>query len=157
MLPEEECQTDFFRKMSVKNLEQCGTLAEQLISLRTDLDRSNLNVMRMQRQRCYSLNPPCESVFSPKPEEPPRPMKMDQATTTHSRKESLATDARLNQSQQEINRSFVVSKKKDTSNTQYKATSTNRMMPPRAPLVAKYNSNSKNTSFKEYGMVNNDK
>jgi hypothetical protein len=147
MLPEEECQTDFFRKMSVKNLEQCGTLAEQLISLRTDLDRSNLNVMRMQRQRCNSLNPTYESVLSPKPEEPPKPMKMDQTTASHSRKESFGTDTRLNQSHQEINRSSIINKRKDISNTQSKNTLANRMMPPRAPLVAKYNSNSKNMSF----------
>ena len=144
---EDTLQAEFFRKMSVKNLEQCGTLAEQLICLRSDLDRSNLNVLKMQRIRCNSISPSAETVFSPKPQEPPHPIKMDWNSVVHSRKDSNFPDSRLNQSQQEINQSFTLSRRREIVAGQYKIGSISRMMPPRAPLVAKYNSNNKSASL----------
>lgn len=56
-LAEEGEQTEYFKKLSDRNLEQCGTLAEQLICLRSDLDRSRFDVLRIQRLNSASQPP----------------------------------------------------------------------------------------------------
>ena len=48
-------QTEYFKKLSDQNLEQCGTLAEQLICLRNDLDKSHFDILRIQRERSNSF------------------------------------------------------------------------------------------------------
>ena len=37
--------------MSKENIEQCGTLAEQLICLRNDLDKSHFDILRIKRKK----------------------------------------------------------------------------------------------------------
>jgi len=43
------------KKMSVKNLEQCGRMAEQLICLRNDLDHSHFSILKMKKQSANIL------------------------------------------------------------------------------------------------------
>jgi hypothetical protein len=83
---EEGEQTEYFKKLSDRNLEQCGTLAEQLICLRNDLDRSRFDVLRIQRQRSSSLRQgknssmEIESEINSEfiePEVPPQPAKIE--------------------------------------------------------------------------------
>lgn len=47
---------EYFRRMSAKNLEQCGTLAEQLICLRNDLDKSHFDMLKIKKQSTSSLS-----------------------------------------------------------------------------------------------------
>ena len=79
----DEHQIDYFKKMSAKNLEQFGSLAEQLICLRNDLDKSHFDIMKIQRQKSVSTENNIESTFDSKynkqdmeilrPEQPPCP------------------------------------------------------------------------------------
>ncbi len=148
-------KSEFFKKQSQKSLEQCGTLAEQLICLRNDLDRSHFDMIKIQRQRStsltsyYSCSPSLpltksESEFELlMPEEPPRPTQPDsRVTLKHSRQSSQDSDL--------VNRSFVQQKKKSLASTKslnvsdcQPGTRSAKLLPPRAPLVSHYHSNSK--------------
>jgi len=165
-LPDEisDRQTEFFKKMSEKNLEQAGTLAEQLICLRSDLDRSHFDILRIQRQRSTSLSA-CGTYTSElglkksesdcellKPNiHPPKPLKMDSFNTAgHSRKESK--DSQRSE-KQDTNKSLLVARtilNSTKSHLSYKSEKnlksapTNKLLPPRIPLVAQYHSNNKN-------------
>ena len=154
-------QTQFFKKMSEKNLEQCGTLAEQVICLRNDLDRSNLDILKIQKQRSSSVTSfyngspafalrKSESNFELlKPDAPPpKPQKLETwSMAGHSRGDSKSEVHDEN----DVNRSFVVprtsslrSKKlAGLSAEHYKTAPASRMHPPRAPLVSEYHSNTK--------------
>ena len=52
----------FYKKLSEHHLQECSGLAEQLICLRSDLEKSNLDFMRMQRSKMNENLVPTESA-----------------------------------------------------------------------------------------------
>ncbi len=144
-----ESDTELLRRLSHKQVEQYGTLAEQLICLRGDLDKSRFDMLRIQRQHSTSLDTiqPYSPYFSLKPleadcvsDDPPKPRTLAPRLSDQTAERPPALlpiqDRRrwAEWSHTSLQDQPVVHPPRP------------KLLPPRAPLVAHYNSNSKNLS-----------
>jgi hypothetical protein len=138
-------------------------LAEQLICLRNDLDKSSLNCLKMQRQQSLST----DSLMATSPsrlgthksddesegiyDHPPKPLAVQPRPTP--------ADCSLTPVVNRADRSFLQSRLEDkrctlnTSDSNLLAAGNGngngnckKMLPPKAPTIAHYHSNSKNST-----------
>jgi len=56
--------TDYYKRMSEKHLKESSRLAEQLICLRSDLEKQNVEIIRQHRQNSSSASSCCTDILA---------------------------------------------------------------------------------------------
>ncbi len=56
--------TEYYKKMSEKHLKESSRLAEQLICLRSDLEKQNVEIIRQHRQNSSSTSSCCTDILA---------------------------------------------------------------------------------------------